>query len=303
MAAMQATLEVRIAAPADREAVVELLVAQLRDHQIATPAADVAHTVDALLARPRRARLLLALDGDRAVGVAALAFTRPIEHGGKAAWLEELYVVPEARQHGAGTRLLEAALEVARTEGVVAVDLEIERGHERVASLYARHGFRPLARQHWVKRFEPEPAPVPPRPGVVEGGCFCGAVRYEVRAVPREVSHCHCGMCRRVSGAAVVTWATYPSEAVRFVRGTPAELHSSPPVTRTFCGACGTPMTWCSREEPEWIDVTVGSMDAPEAMAPDDHIWAASRLRWLELDDDLPRLPRSHRERAGGGMP
>jgi GNAT superfamily N-acetyltransferase len=291
---MRTLLDIRVATAADRDAVLALLVAQLRDHQIPTPEAEVARTVDALLARPRRARLLLALDGSRPVGVAALAFSQPIEHGGKGAWLEELYVVPDAREAGTGTRLLEAALEIARAEGVVAVDLEIERGHERVASLYARHGFRPMERQHWVKRFDAPATARPARPDTVAGGCFCGAVRYEVHARPREVSHCHCSMCRRAAGAPVVTWATYARDAVRFVRGTPAELHSTPPVTRTFCNACGTPLTFFTTDDPAWIDVTVASMDDPEAMPPDDHIWTTSRLSWIELDDDLPRLPSGH---------
>jgi GNAT superfamily N-acetyltransferase len=284
---------IRIATASDRDAVVELLVAQLRDHAIPTPAGDVARTVDALLTRPHRACVLVAVAG-RAVGVAALSFAWPIEHGGRGAWLEELYVLPEARGRGTGERLLQAALGVARARGVVAVDLEVERDHARVASLYARHGFRPLDRTHWVARLEPSPATSHPRPARVAGGCLCGAVRYEIDAPPREVSHCHCASCRRAAGSPVVTWATYPAPAVRIVRGAPAEFRSSPPVTRTFCGACGTPLTYATRDEPEWVDVTVCSMDVPETMAPDDHIWMGARLPWLEVDDDLPRWPGPH---------
>jgi len=90
-----------------------------------------------------------------------------------------------------------------------------------------------------------------------------------------------------------VTWATWPRDGV-VVRGTPATLRSSPPVTRTFCGTCGTPLTYHSTAEPDWIDVTVASMDHPDALAPDDHIWTTSRLSWLVLDDDLPRHPHDH---------
>jgi GNAT superfamily N-acetyltransferase len=287
--------EIRLATAADRDVVTELLVAQLRDHAIATPAADLARTVDALLSRPHRARFLLAVAGARTVGLAAVSFGWPVEHGGRGAWLEELFVVPEARGRGTGTRLLDAAIDVVRHHGAVALDLEVERGHERAASLYRRHGFTPLERTRWVKRLAPAPgAASTPAPAVVAGGCFCGAVRYEIRGPLREASHCHCASCRRTAGAPVVTWATYPRKALRFTRGSAKELHSSPPVTRTFCAACGTPLTYFTRDEPEWIDVTVGSMDDPGAVPPADHIWTASQLGWLIIDDDLPRWPRGH---------
>jgi hypothetical protein len=71
-------------------------------------------------------------------------------------------------------------------------------------------------------------------------------------------------------------------------------LHSSPPVTRSFCRSCGTALAFFSADDPEWIDVTVASMDQAEQMWPDDHIWSTDRLPWLMLDDDLPRLPRDH---------
>lgn len=126
------------------------------------------------------------------------------------------------------------------------------------------------------------------------GGCFCGAVRYDVTGAPREVSYCHCSMCRRTSGAPAVPWATYPATAVRFTRGTPAELRSSPPATRRFCGACGTPLTFFTTEESAWVDVTVCSLDHPAALPPDDHIWTDSRLPWFDVHDGLPRHPRGH---------
>ncbi len=143
---------IRLARPEDHAAVTRLLVAQLRDHDIATPEAEVSRAVERLLQDPERGRLLLVADGDRPVGVAALSFVWTIEHGGRSAWLEELYVEPAARGRGIGAALLRAACEAAADAGAVAIDLEIERGHERAARLYERAGFQPLARARWVKR-------------------------------------------------------------------------------------------------------------------------------------------------------
>jgi GNAT superfamily N-acetyltransferase len=285
---------IRPATGADREALVALLVAQLRDHGVQTPGADVARTIDVLLERPHRGRLLVAVEDGRAVGLAALSFGFPLEHGGRGAWLEELYVAPAARGRGVGDRLLAAALDAAGAGGAVAIDLEVERGHEQVEGLYRRHGFVRLERTRWARRLAVAAPTVPTPPAQVTGGCFCGAVRYEAAGIPREVSHCHCSTCRRAAGAPVVTWATYPVAALRWTSAAPAVLRSSPPVRRSFCQACGTALAFFTAGEPAWIDVTVASMDQATAMWPDDHIWTADRLPWLVLDDDLPRWPRDH---------
>jgi hypothetical protein len=130
------------------------------------------------------------------------------------------------------------------------------------------------------------------RDAVVTGRCLCGAIGYELRGTPRDTAHCHCPSCRRASGAPVVTWTTYPRDAFRVTRGQPAAVHSSPPVTRTFCASCGTPLTYWTSDEPAWIDVTVCSLDDPDAMPPQYHIWTQHRVAWFDTADTLERRPR-----------
>jgi GNAT superfamily N-acetyltransferase len=143
---------IRTAAPRDLDAVTALLAAQFREHAIATPDAALRHAVAGVLGDAGgRGRILLAERDGRPVGVAALSYQWTLEHGGRGAWLEELYVVPEAREGGLGTALLDAALAAARDDGALACDLEIAAGHERVASLYARAGFAALPRARWAR--------------------------------------------------------------------------------------------------------------------------------------------------------
>ena len=144
---------VRPARRGDRERLLELLVAQLREHRIRTPRARLARAVDGVLGDPQRGRLLVATIGGRAIGLAALSFVWPLEHGGRSAWLEELYVEPSHRGRGIGRALLRAACRVAARAGAAAVDLEVDAAHRRAARLYAREGFRPLPRARWVRRF------------------------------------------------------------------------------------------------------------------------------------------------------
>lgn len=131
------------------------------------------------------------------------------------------------------------------------------------------------------------------------GGCYCGAVRYQVDGDITNRTTCHCPTCRRVSGAPAVSWFTVASEGFRLVSGSPAELRSSEHVTRTFCAACGTALTYRRDDLPQELDVTICSLDQPEAMAPADHTQTHYRLPWDAIVDGLPQYPHSRSEGLG----
>ena len=120
-----------------------------------------------------------------------------------------------------------------------------------------------------------------------KGGCFCGAVRYRAAGAPFNPTNCHCADCRRASGAPFVSWASFPAAGFTFTQGKPESFRYAGRV-RTFCGRCGTPLTFQEDESPAEIDVTIGSLDHPEALAPRDHLWVSDRLPWITLADDLP---------------
>lgn len=124
---------------------------------------------------------------------------------------------------------------------------------------------------------------------VREGGCFCGAVRYRAAGTPYDVTHCHCTICRRLSAAAFVTWATFRSADFTVTSGVPARIASSDRAERTFCGRCGTPLTFRLHARPQELDVTVCSLDDPEGVVCEDHTQTATALSWVRLADGLPR--------------
>jgi GNAT superfamily N-acetyltransferase len=293
MASRTAELEIRPVRLDELPAATVLLRAQLDEHELPTESAALARALETLVRRPDRGRLLVASSDGQLIGIAALSFSWPLERPeGCSAWLEELYVVPARRGQGIGERLLHEAIAAAAAAGAVAVDLEVAVGHERAAHLYQREGFRRLPREHWVRPIE-RPAPPTRAVGtaVVTGGCCCGAVRYRIEAPLLDVAHCHCGTCRRASGAPLVTWVTVPASAFAVTAGTPATFAASARAERAFCGACGTALTWRGHASPDTIDVTVGSLDAPESVVPTMHIWTSRRLSWLRVDDQLPSRP------------
>jgi hypothetical protein len=129
----------------------------------------------------------------------------------------------------------------------------------------------------------------------IEGGCLCGAVRYRAIGEPYDITHCHCGTCRRASGAPFVTWASVDEEKFAFTSGRPTSYLSSAHVVRTFCNQCGTALTYQRAGAPGCVDITAGSMDDPEAIRPEDHTWTERRLSWIILADDLPTYRRERR--------
>jgi len=125
-------------------------------------------------------------------------------------------------------------------------------------------------------------------PDMLTGGCLCGAIRYEAAGTPYHQTCCHCTVCRRSTGAPFVAWFSVPKAAWRIVQGVPTRFRSSPHATRSFCGQCGTQLTFEDDDAGAEIDVTTCSLDDPERLPPEDHTHAGSKLAWTVLADGLP---------------
>lgn len=125
---------------------------------------------------------------------------------------------------------------------------------------------------------------------MLQGGCLCGAVRYEASGAPFDATFCHCRTCQMAAGAPVVAWVTFPTEGFRWTRGAPTIFTSSEDVARGFCGNCGTTLTYSSTKHPEGSDIATATLDNPALAPPADHIWVRSRLPWLRCDDGLPEF-------------
>jgi hypothetical protein len=127
------------------------------------------------------------------------------------------------------------------------------------------------------------------------GGCLCGAIRYEATSEPLGVVLCHCAYCRRASGAPAVAWFTVPLDDLKVVAGTPTAYASSQGVVRSFCGCCGTQLIFTAAGYlPGLADVTVCSLDEPEKLPYQAHIWTTDRLPWFDTTDSQPRHPEFH---------
>jgi hypothetical protein len=115
------------------------------------------------------------------------------------------------------------------------------------------------------------------------GHCLCGAVRYRALGAPKWIANCHCASCRRATGAPMATFAGFEAERFSYIAGAPVRFHSSPGVTRSFCGHCGTPLTYEGARWPGEIHVLVGTLDRPEDFRPTHNAFVEERLPWLRL--------------------
>lgn len=127
----------------------------------------------------------------------------------------------------------------------------------------------------------------------LDGGCLCGNIRYRIERQPIDAGYCHCRLCQRASGAPTVAWLTMPVEGFRYLRGTVCAFDSSEHHKREFCPDCGTQIAFRARSNAATVDVTLCSLDNPAAIEPEYHIWCASRVGWLHIDDDLQKYEDS----------
>ena len=128
--------------------------------------------------------------------------------------------------------------------------------------------------------------------------CFCGAIRLIAAAAPFQVSWCHCRDCRRQTGAPAVVWAGFLSDDVAW-EGAPKRRRSSAHITRSFCGECGTPMSYEDDRLPGELYLHAGLFDEADQLVPDRHAYVTSKLFWLHLEDGLTEFDDTTRPRPG----
>jgi len=125
------------------------------------------------------------------------------------------------------------------------------------------------------------------------GGCLCGAVRYRADADPLRGVICHCVNCRRHSGAPALAFVHFPATAFSWLAEHPRWYRSSARAERGFCANCGS--TVAMREEilPDRVQICVGTLDEPDRVRIDDHVWTRGKISWFEVGDHLPRFAAS----------
>jgi len=129
----------------------------------------------------------------------------------------------------------------------------------------------------------------------VEGGCDCGAIRFRMETAPLIVHCCHCRWCQRESGASFALNAMIESDRVIALRAKP-ELVNTPSQSGrgqqiARCSTCRVALwSYYAGGGPLLTFVRVGTLDNPDALPPDIHIFTESKQPWVVLPADVPAV-------------
>jgi hypothetical protein len=124
------------------------------------------------------------------------------------------------------------------------------------------------------------------------GGCRCGAVRFEATAEPLSIGFCHCGDCRRATGAPVSAFVGFDADAVQ-LSGSTLRSYENGAVTRSFCGLCGSPVSYVDQRLPGRLWFMLGVMDMPANYKPTLHAYVREQLPYVHMPDGLQRYPKT----------
>jgi hypothetical protein len=129
----------------------------------------------------------------------------------------------------------------------------------------------------------------------LEGGCYCGAVRYVAEGQPMLKAQCHCRECQYISGGGPNMFMLMPVDGFRYTSGAPKQFSRSDlekPVTREFCAECGAHLTTL-RPGLDAVILKVGTLDDPAVFgAPKMAIFTVDKQPFHQIPEGLPSFER-----------
>ena len=133
-------------------------------------------------------------------------------------------------------------------------------------------------------------------PFVLDGGCTCRAVRYRMTSRPLFVHCCHCRWCQRETGASFALNAMIEASRVVLLQGSPQPVHtpsnSGKGQTIHRCPTCRIAVWSNYAGAGDAIRfVRVGTLDDPDVLPPDIHIFTSSKQPWVVLPEGIPAVP------------
>jgi hypothetical protein len=134
----------------------------------------------------------------------------------------------------------------------------------------------------------------------LEGGCTCRHVRYRVHSTPLFVHCCHCSWCQRETGSAFVINALIEANEIELVQGD-TEIIDTPSASRKGqkiyrCPRCKIALWSNYAGAGEAIRfLRVGTLDRPDRIPPDIHIYISTKLPWVVLPEGVPSVEEFYR--------
>ena len=129
------------------------------------------------------------------------------------------------------------------------------------------------------------------------GGCFCGALRFEIDGQIWMRGLCLCHTCQKISGGAGNLFIGIETHAFRYTRGEPkrfARPGMTDAPTREFCADCGVHVAARSPKAPDGLIVKVGALDDPSAFeGPTLVVWTEEKQAFHHVPAGVPAFARA----------
>jgi len=130
---------------------------------------------------------------------------------------------------------------------------------------------------------------------MLEGGCFCGAVRYEIDGSLGRASACHCSRCRKAFSGASSAYAEIPDDSkFSWVAGEHelTEHISANGWGLVFCRNCGS--TLCGIFDGKVHGVTLGTVDDDPGVQIEMHTFVRSKAPWDNIGGSAPQFEEEY---------
>lgn len=131
----------------------------------------------------------------------------------------------------------------------------------------------------------------------VEGGCYCGAVRYRAEGDAMFKGQCHCRECQYISGGSPNVFLGMPEAGFAWTKGAPKAFRRSDldnPVTREFCADCGTHLLSKAPALPGVVLLKVGTLDDPAVFeGPQMVIYTVDKQPFHQVPEGVPTFERT----------
>ncbi len=131
----------------------------------------------------------------------------------------------------------------------------------------------------------------------IEGGCYCGNVRYAVEGDPMMKIQCHCRECQYISGGSPNVTLAIPDAGFGYTEGQAKEFRRKDletPVTREFCGDCGTHLLSRAPSLPGTVLLKAGTFDDPSLFeAPGVAIYTADAQPFHHIPEGIPAFEQT----------
>ncbi len=130
----------------------------------------------------------------------------------------------------------------------------------------------------------------------VEGGCYCGSLRYKAGGDPVFQGQCHCRECQYISGGSANVVMGFPEASFTYTKGSPKQFTRGDleaPVTREFCAECGTHILAKSPALPGTVLLKVGTLDDASGFAPQMAIFTIDAQSFHHVPEGVPSFERA----------